>query len=193
MAASSYSAETGAMRSGCSLRSTEPRAGSQRPLSVRAYRESHAEATTSDPRPGPGHNRAPRVRLRGPVAPREARWSGDANVHGSVPRRGVDTPPLDRARLDQHLAVGGGVLRRDRSRRDLASPRRDRRARVLAPHVLLSSNPDRTRLGGPLGAIGAIGLTALVVWAVLPRWRFVLPGPLRELVCSSLELPVVRT
>ena len=29
---------------------------------------------------------------------------------------------------------------------------------LLAPHVLLSSNPDGTALGGPLGAIGAIGL-----------------------------------
>ena len=32
---------------------------------------------------------------------------------------------------------------------------------LLAPHILLSSSPHGTSLGVPLGAIGAIGLTAL--------------------------------
>ena len=49
---------------------------------------------------------------------------------------------------------------------------------LLVPHILLSSNPDGTTLGGPLGAIGAIGLAVLVVWAILPRWQSVLPAPL---------------
>lgn len=64
---------------------------------------------------------------------------------------------------------------------------------LLAPHIFLSSSPARTTFGGPLGAIGAIGLVGLVAWAVLPRWQFVVPAPLREIVRGSLELPVVRT
>jgi hypothetical protein len=47
---------------------------------------------------------------------------------------------------------------------------------LLLPHVLLSSNPDSTTHGGPLGAIGAIGLVALALWAILPRWRTVVPA-----------------
>ena len=47
---------------------------------------------------------------------------------------------------------------------------------ILAPHVLLSSNPNGTALGGPLGAIGAIGMIALATWAILPRWQSVVPG-----------------
>ncbi|HET7744453.1 MAG TPA: hypothetical protein VFK76_06885 [Gaiellaceae bacterium] len=53
---------------------------------------------------------------------------------------------------------------------------------VLLPHVLLSSNPNGTGLGIPLGAIGAIGLVGLAVWAILPRWQSVLPSRARGLV-----------
>jgi predicted ferric reductase len=63
---------------------------------------------------------------------------------------------------------------------------------LLAPHVFLSSNPDGTALGGPLGAIGAIGLVALALWAILPRWRSVVPAPLRGLVVAARDAPVVR-
>ena len=63
---------------------------------------------------------------------------------------------------------------------------------LLAPHVLLSSNPDGTALGGPLGAIGAIGLVALALWAILPRWQSVVPAPLRGLVLAARDAPVVR-
>ena len=63
---------------------------------------------------------------------------------------------------------------------------------LLAPHVLLSSNPDGTALGGPLGAIGAIGLVTLALWAILPRWQSVVPAPLRGLVVASRDAPVVR-
>lgn len=63
---------------------------------------------------------------------------------------------------------------------------------LLAPHVLLSSSPDRTNLGGPLGAIGAIGLTVLAVWAILPRWRFVVPSAVRGAVLALRDAPAVR-
>jgi predicted ferric reductase len=63
---------------------------------------------------------------------------------------------------------------------------------LLAPHILLSSNPKSTALGGPLGAIGAIGLVALALWAILPRWQSVVPAPLRGLVRALRDAPVVR-
>jgi predicted ferric reductase len=63
---------------------------------------------------------------------------------------------------------------------------------LLAPHVLLSSNPNSTTLGGPLGAIGAIGLVALALWAILPRWQSVVPGPLRGVVRAARDAPIVR-
>jgi predicted ferric reductase len=63
---------------------------------------------------------------------------------------------------------------------------------LLAPHVLLATSPHGTGLGVPLGAIGALGLTALAVWAILPRWQSVLPPPLRDLVRRSLALPLAR-
>ena len=63
---------------------------------------------------------------------------------------------------------------------------------LLAPHILLSSSPHGTSLGGPLGAVGAIGLTALAVWAILPRWQSVAPSPLRGLVRAWRDRPVMR-
>jgi predicted ferric reductase len=63
---------------------------------------------------------------------------------------------------------------------------------LLAPHILLSSNPHGTALGGPLGAIGAIGMIALALWAILPRWQSVVPRPLRGLVIAARDAPGVR-
>jgi predicted ferric reductase len=63
---------------------------------------------------------------------------------------------------------------------------------LLAPHILLSSNPNGTALGGPLGAIGAIGMVTLAVWAILPRWQSVVPAPLRGLVLAARDAPIVR-
>jgi predicted ferric reductase len=64
---------------------------------------------------------------------------------------------------------------------------------LLAPHVLLSSNPDSTRLGGPLGAIGVVGLVTLVLWAILPRWQSVVPAALRGLVLAARDAPGIRS
>ena len=59
---------------------------------------------------------------------------------------------------------------------------------LLAPHILLASNPNGTALGGPLGAIGAIGLVALALWAVLARWQSVVPEPLVRSARDGQEL-----
>src|SRR4029079_3571783 len=63
---------------------------------------------------------------------------------------------------------------------------------LLAPHILLSSNPDGTALGGPLGLIGVIGLVTLALWAILPRWQSVVPRQLRGLVIAARDAPVAR-
>jgi predicted ferric reductase len=63
---------------------------------------------------------------------------------------------------------------------------------LLAPHVLLSANPNGTALGGPLGVVGALGMVGLAAWAILPRWRSVVPGPLRSLVVAARDAPIVR-
>ena len=63
---------------------------------------------------------------------------------------------------------------------------------LLAPHILLSSSPHGTTLGGPLGAIAAIGLLTLVVWAILPRWQSVVPVPFRGLIRAAHDAPGVR-
>ena len=47
---------------------------------------------------------------------------------------------------------------------------------LLIPHILLASNEDASQFGPLLATIGGSGLAALGVWAVLPRWRSILPG-----------------
>jgi predicted ferric reductase len=63
---------------------------------------------------------------------------------------------------------------------------------LLVPHVLLSSNRHGTALGGPLAALAAIGMVALALWAILPRWRSVIPAPFRGLVLAARDAPGVR-
>jgi len=50
---------------------------------------------------------------------------------------------------------------------------------LLVPHVMLSNSRHQSGWGSVLAVTGTIGLVSLVVWAVLPRWRDVLPRPLR--------------
>jgi predicted ferric reductase len=55
---------------------------------------------------------------------------------------------------------------------------------LLIPHVLLAANRQKTSWGSTLANIAVYGLLALVVWAILPRWRAVLPRPARRVVAG---------
>lgn len=63
---------------------------------------------------------------------------------------------------------------------------------LFAPHILLSSGKS-SAVGAPLAVVATVGMIALVVWAVLPRWQSVAPAPLRGLVLDARELPAART
>jgi predicted ferric reductase len=63
---------------------------------------------------------------------------------------------------------------------------------LLIVHIPISSSPIHTRLGGPLGAIGAIGMISLAVWAILPRWQSVIPRRLRAPIEALKDVQVVR-
>jgi predicted ferric reductase len=63
---------------------------------------------------------------------------------------------------------------------------------LLAAHIPLSSSPIHSRWGGQLGAVGAWGMVGLALWAILPRWQSVVPGPLRGSVKLLKDAPVVR-
>ena len=63
---------------------------------------------------------------------------------------------------------------------------------LLAAHIPLSSSPIHTTWGGPLGAIGAIGMISLAAWAILPRWQSVVPRPLRGWITMLKDAPVIR-
>lgn len=63
---------------------------------------------------------------------------------------------------------------------------------LLVPHIQLAANPAATSVGKALAVIAATGLAALVVWAVLPRWRTMLPAPVRRMVLDFREAWPVR-
>jgi len=63
---------------------------------------------------------------------------------------------------------------------------------LLVPHILLAANPHKSSLGPPLAFIGAAGLYILLVWAVLPRWRAMIPGALHALVLGLRDWPGIR-
>jgi predicted ferric reductase len=60
---------------------------------------------------------------------------------------------------------------------------------LLIPHITLSSG--RGGGGGSLAVIATVGMIALVVWAILPRWQSVVPRPLRGLVVAARDAPGV--
>ena len=63
---------------------------------------------------------------------------------------------------------------------------------LLVPHLALASNPDSSAAGPPLAVAGAFGLFALAGWAVLPRWRSMVPRVFHRRITSVRELPGVR-
>lgn len=58
---------------------------------------------------------------------------------------------------------------------------------LLAPHIMLSSNPDVSELGSTLAVIGIVGMVGLALWAILPRWQSVVPRPLRPVVIAARD------
>jgi predicted ferric reductase len=63
---------------------------------------------------------------------------------------------------------------------------------LLVPHILLAANPHRSSLGPPLAVLGAAGLVVLLAWAVLPRWRSVVPRALHVPVLAIRRVPGAR-
>jgi len=63
---------------------------------------------------------------------------------------------------------------------------------LLLPHIELAANPGATSLGKTLAVVAICGLAALVVWAILPRWRTMLPAPVRQLVVTALQSKPVQ-
>src|SRR6478752_4155525 len=63
---------------------------------------------------------------------------------------------------------------------------------LLLPHIELAANPEATSIGKTLAVIGISGLAALVVWAILPRWRTMVPARVRDLVLGLGSARPVR-
>lgn len=63
---------------------------------------------------------------------------------------------------------------------------------LLIPHIVLAANPHPSSLGPPLAVIGVAGLMILLIWAVLPRWRSVVPRAFQGLVLAVRRLPGAR-
>jgi predicted ferric reductase len=60
---------------------------------------------------------------------------------------------------------------------------------LIGIHIATTGNRNATRLGPTLGTIGIVGLAALTVWAIAPRWRSITPHPLRQQVLRLMETP----
>ncbi|AXT85758.1 hypothetical protein C6I20_11545 [Aeromicrobium sp. A1-2] len=65
---------------------------------------------------------------------------------------------------------------------------------LLVPHILMShrGQPGAPSWAGPAGVIATIGLATLIVWAILPRWRTVVPAPGRRVIEAIHEWPPAR-
>jgi predicted ferric reductase len=63
---------------------------------------------------------------------------------------------------------------------------------LLIPHIALAANPHKSSLGPPLAIIGAAGLVILAGWAIVPRWRSLLPAVLHRPVLAIRNAPGLR-
>jgi predicted ferric reductase len=63
---------------------------------------------------------------------------------------------------------------------------------LLVPHLLLSANPRKSSLGVPLAVVGVAGLLILAGWAILPRWRSLVPAVLHGPVLAIRDAPGIR-
>jgi predicted ferric reductase len=63
---------------------------------------------------------------------------------------------------------------------------------LLVPHFLLSANPRKSGLGVPLAIAGVAGLLILAAWAILPRWRSLIPMVLHGPLLAVRGAPVIR-
>lgn len=61
---------------------------------------------------------------------------------------------------------------------------------LIGVHIATTGNPNATQLGPTLGTVGIVGLTALVVWAIAPRWRSIVPRPIRGPVDALVHTEV---
>lgn len=64
---------------------------------------------------------------------------------------------------------------------------------ILVLHVALASNPNSTMLGEALAGLGMAGLVALIIWAILPRWRMLTPAFSHGFIAGLSQLPMVGT
>jgi predicted ferric reductase len=63
---------------------------------------------------------------------------------------------------------------------------------LLVPHIVLSANPHHSKVGPALGDIGEDCLLIQATWAILPRWRSVIPRLLQWPVLLVRGLPGLR-
>jgi predicted ferric reductase len=63
---------------------------------------------------------------------------------------------------------------------------------LLIPHIALSVNRHPSSLGKPLAVIGVAGLLILAAWAILPRWRALIPAALHGPVLAIRDAPGLR-
>lgn len=63
---------------------------------------------------------------------------------------------------------------------------------LLLPHILMSHHHADVWWANPAGVVATVGLVSLAVWAILPRWRSVVPSLGRRLITLAHDWPPSR-
>ncbi len=63
---------------------------------------------------------------------------------------------------------------------------------LLLPHILMSHHHGGAGWANPAGVVATVGLVALAVWAILPRWRSVVPELGRRVIRVAHDWPPSR-